>query len=198
MSSKSPTKPAANVAEIRRALDLLTVPGGVVEIRGVDVPGGKPHIVAGYFDDLARAAQAAAALDNRKPAGIYVVLNEINPRLLARSPNLLTDHLKQTTGDGHIFRRRWLPLDFDPIRPAGLSSTDAEHDAAREAAERCRNYLREDAGWPEPILADSGNGWHLLYSIDLPADDDHLVENCLKAIAAEDRHPERKDRPFGF
>jgi hypothetical protein len=180
-------KPAADVAEIRRTLDLLVVPGGVVEIRGLDIPAayGKPYTVAGYFTDMDKAAKAAAALDAKEPAGVYIVLNEINPRLLAWSPNKMTDRPKHTTGDTHILRRRWLPLDFDPIRPAGLSSTDAEHDAAGEVARRCAAWLHEDTGWPEPILADSGNGWHLLYSIDLPADDGGLVERCLQAIAKE-------------
>jgi hypothetical protein len=32
-------------------------------------------------------------------------------------------------------------------------------------------------------VADSGNGFHLLYRIDLPADDGELVKRCLKALA---------------
>ena len=36
-----------------------------------------------------------------------------------------------------------------------------------------------------PIIADSGNGWHLLYCIDLPADDGGLVARVLKALAAK-------------
>jgi putative DNA primase/helicase len=39
------------------------------------------------------------------------------------------------------------------------------------------------AGWPEPVYADSGNGAHLDYYVDLPADDGGLIENCLKALA---------------
>ncbi len=39
-------------------------------------------------------------------------------------------------------------------------------------------------GWPDPIAADSGNGWHLLYHIDLPAIDDGLVQRCLESLAA--------------
>jgi hypothetical protein len=38
-------------------------------------------------------------------------------------------------------------------------------------------------GWPTPILADSGNGGHLLYALDLPVDDGGLVQRCLEAIA---------------
>ncbi len=57
MNTTAPAKPAADIAEIRRALDLLTVPGGVVEIRGLHVPTGhgKPCTAAGYFTDLDKA-----------------------------------------------------------------------------------------------------------------------------------------------
>ena len=51
--------------------------------------------MAGYFTDPSKAAEMAAALDGRKPAGVYLVLNEINPALLARSPNKLTDILNR-------------------------------------------------------------------------------------------------------
>ncbi len=40
-------------------------------------------------------------------------------------------------------------------------------------------------GFPWPILADSGNGAHLLYRVDLPADDGGLSERCLLALAAK-------------
>ena len=151
-------KQQADLAEIRRALELLAVPGGVVEIRALKIPGrGKPHSAAGYFTDLDAAAQAAAALDARKAAGVYVVLNEIDRALLARSPNQITDHLEPTTSDTEIIRRRWFPLDFDPTRRSGISASDDEHCAAEDAARRCAAWL-SSLGWPAPILADNGNG----------------------------------------
>jgi hypothetical protein len=84
-----------------------------------------------------------------------------------------------------VLRRRWLPLDFDPVRPSGIPSTDSEHTAALERAQECRDWLAEQ-GWPEPVAADSGNGAHLLYAIDLPNDESAwtLVDRCLKAVAA--------------
>ena len=178
----------ANLTAIRQALDLLAVPGGMVEIRALDVPvkHGKPIIVAGYYSDLAAAAEAAAELDSRKPAGVYIVLNEINPSLLARSPNQLTDRPKATTSDGDIIRRRWLPIDFDPKRPAGISATEDEHCAAEDVARQCASCL-DSLGWPAPILADSGNGAHLLYRLDLPNDEASTatVKGVLAAVAAK-------------
>jgi hypothetical protein len=50
-------------------------------------------------------------------------------------------------------------------------------------------------GWPEPILGDSGNGYHLLYRIDLPTEESGLVRRVLHALAeAHDRHKVKIDR----
>src|SRR5205085_1865137 len=69
--------------------------------------------------------------------------------------------------DVDVERRRWLPFDFDPTRGAGTSSTAAELDAARLVMEAVRAFL-DSKGWPSPVVGMSGNGWHLLYPIDLP------------------------------
>ncbi len=170
----------------RQALDLLAVPGGVVEIRGLHVPTrhGKAMTVAGYFSDLNQAAQAAATLDSRKASGVYLVLNELTPALLARSPNVLTDGLQTTTSDNDIIRRQWLPLDFDAVRPAGISASEDEHAAAEDVGRQCAAWLSSQ-GWPEPMQGDSGNGWHVLYRVDLPNDQEaaNLVRTCLAALA---------------
>ena len=73
---------------------------------------------------------------------------------------------KHTASDGDIVRRCWLFIDFDPVRPAGISATDAEHEAALERARRCRDWLHA-RGWPAPLAADSGNGSHLAYRLGL-------------------------------
>jgi len=42
-------------------------------------------------------------------------------------------------------------------------------------------------GWPNPLLADSGNGAHLLYRIDLPNNTavTDLIQRCLQALATQ-------------
>jgi hypothetical protein len=74
-------------------------------------------------------------------------------------------------------------LDFDPVRPSGISSSDTEHAAALFKAHAVRDAMLGEE-WGVPILADSGNGAHLLYRVDLAADDGGLVEKILKALAA--------------
>ena len=170
-------------SEILRAVDLLA--GGVVEVRAL--ADGATH--SGYFDDYKALARAAEALDaDPAVAGIYVTLNTPNPALLARRANRIKLRLSRkdaTTADADIIRRRWFPVDIDPVRPSGVSSTDAEHDAAIAAASRIAAYLAEQ-GFPEPIRADSGNGAHLLYRIDLPNDEaaTALVKGALTTLDA--------------
>jgi len=170
---------------IRDAVNVLAASGSVVEVRAL--ADGVTH--SGYFDDYERLARAVEALDaDPSVAGIYVTLNTVNPALLARRANRIKMRLSRkdaTTADADILRRRWFPVDIDPVRPSGVSSTDAEHAAALAAAERIATYLTEQ-GFPSPIKADSGNGAHLLYRIDLPNDDaaTALVKGALATLDA--------------
>ncbi|MFA5296305.1 MAG: hypothetical protein WC382_12435 [Methanoregulaceae archaeon] len=170
---------------IRQAVRLLFTPGQVIEVRAISDDG----VASGYFDDPEQLASQVATLDGLPGVqGIYVTLNEVNPALLARRANRIRTRLSKkdaTTADADILRRRWFPIDVDPVRPSGVSSTDAEHQAALDTAVRVADYL-DGMGWPAPVAADSGNGAHLLYRIDLPNDDAcrDLVKRCLGVLAA--------------
>ncbi len=170
-------------AGIREALAVLCAPGKVVEVRAITDNG----MASGYFDNPDALAAAAEALDTSGTQGIYFTLNEVNPALLSRRANRIKGRLAKkdtTTADTDILRRRWFPIDIDPVRPSGVSSTDAEHQAAIVKAAEVAAYLGRERGWPAPVLADSGNGAHLLYRIDLPNDDvsRDLVKRCLEVL----------------
>lgn len=183
------TAAVTNVAEVERALHAILEPGQVFEIRALDVKQryGAPATVAGYFDadHIEEAAQAVAGL-NGTAKGVYFTPNPCKPDLLARCAYRIDRRGKAdpTTSDHEIERRCWLLVDCDPDRPAGICSTDAEHEAAHNLAQRIKTDLSA-AGWPDPFYSDSGNGAHLMYWIDLPVEDDGLVEQCLKALAAK-------------
>ena len=171
------------ISTIASALDLLFDPGRVIEVRAL--ADNCTH--SGYFTDTTALARCAEALDT-DPAvhGIYVTLNEVNPALLARRANRIKMHLSRsdtTTGDADITRRRWLPIDIDPVRPGGVSATDAEHDRALKKAEEIAAWLTA-LGFPAAVRGDSGNGAHLLYRIDLPNDEPskNLVKQCLVTL----------------
>ncbi len=164
---------------IPAALSALFEPEAVVELRAFS--GRKT--VSGYFDDHEVLAREAQKLDQRG-FQVYVTLNKVNPDLLARAANRIKEYPKSTTSDTDIIRIRWLPLDFDPARPSGVSSTEEEKKAAERLAREVREFTRE-RGWPDPVVGDSGNGFHLLYRVDLPATQASrdLVKNVLESLA---------------
>lgn len=171
---------------MRDCLDLLFRPGDVVELRALGKM--KNAVQSGYFKDFAKLADTLHVLDaTGEHKGIYLVLNKINPALYARSPDKLSAPRESiaTTSDADIQARRWLPVDFDAIRPAEISSSEEEHQAALQRANEVREALRA-IGWPEPVLADSGNGGHLVFAINLPNNDKstELIELVLKALDA--------------
>lgn len=168
-------------------LQTLFHPGDAFEVRvlsATSVGWRTPHTVAGYFD-YDHVADARVCIDALASyAGAYVTINPVNPALLSRAYNRLGAAQRDaTTSDGDILCRRWLFVDVDPVRPAGISATDDEKSAARETAECLRDSL-ESVSWPEPVMVDSGNGFYLLYRINLPADDGGLVSRVLKAMSA--------------
>lgn len=179
----------AIAAEVARYLGLLVQPGDVFEVRapkclerrGATYTG----TVSGYFThaSIQTAAGSIAELDESGLApGVYVTLNPVKPDLLARAANRLKRRAPETTADGDIVARRWLLIDVDPVRPSGVSATDEELELARQRANAILVFLSL-LHWPEPIVAMSGNGCHLLYRIDLPVDDQDLVRRILAAIA---------------
>ncbi len=182
MRPKASTERDTNFSAIRDAL--LLEPGSVAELRAIGRDG---RVASGYFDDPALLAEKAGALDeSRDYSGVYVTLNPVRPALLARRANRIEARLGRkdaTTADGDILRRRWLPIDIDPVRASGISATAGEHEDALAVAARTRAFL-DGLGWPAPVVADSGNGAHLLYRVDLPNDDEStaLVKAVLAAL----------------
>ncbi|MGA8597254.1 MAG: hypothetical protein WB676_21265 [Bryobacteraceae bacterium] len=177
--------------ELEHALDALAFlyqPGDIMEIRALEVgrtTDRSGYTLAGYFNiENTNAIAAAIRRVDGYATGVYAVLNKVNPVLQARANNRLAK-LKNVTTDADILEWRWLYIDCDPVRPAGISSSDPEHAAALIRAQEIRQLLDEE-GWPEPLYADSGNGAHLLYrlqSMELHMAD-VLVKACLQALAA--------------
>lgn len=168
--------------EIKKAVGVLFQTEQVVEIRAFTQ--GRPRW-SGYFDDLDILITKVDALStDTSIEGIYLTLNPCNPELLARQCNSLGP-VQKTTADADIVRRTWMLIDVDPVRRSGISATENEHATAFLTANAIRDYLK-GLGWPAPVLADSGNGAHLLYRVDLPNDKvaTSLIHRCLRSLNA--------------
>jgi hypothetical protein len=179
-------------------------PGEVIEIRALGCFEKRPElwsgyakgIVSGYFDNhnffcaSLKGLINLAAADPQNRIHIYMTLQVINPHLLARANNRLIATSK-TTADKDVIKYRWLPIDLDPVRPSGISSSDEELEKARQLSEFISIHL--SSRFSSPIKAMSGNGYHLLYPLrdlieDLSAQNkqtQNQVKEILEALSSQ-------------
>lgn len=182
----------------RRVYEQFFHPGEVVEIRAIGGmkgksslwsgwAGGQKPVVAGYFDNAAAFHEAANGLDKAGAHGVYFTLNPVDPALIARASNRLSAEIS-TTSDKDVKCIRWLPIDLDPVRVSGVSSTNEELERAKGVARQIAERLEDKYGFPPGIRAMSGNGYHILYRLkDLENDDttEGKMKKLLWALARD-------------
>lgn len=180
------TAPPSALALIRAGFDALTArtfaTEGIVEVSMLKSSKGT---VVGYFDSPKTAIDAlVAAPPALAPEGVYVTLNPLDPALLARAVNRFQEFAKHRATDRDVTRRLWLPFDFDPVRPAGISAMHKEYDVALARADDVERLLTSH-GWPVPMRGSGGNSPHLIYAIDLPndAEIDKLLDKLYLGLA---------------
>lgn len=175
--------PYINDSEVLKALSLIVEPGEIFELRILN-NNKKTDIRSGYFKDPDIALEELKK-QNLQGCNVYIVLNSINDACSARQQFGKFLQGCTTTSDNDIVGRNWLPIDIDPVRPAGTSSSEAELKEAYAVMEKVFKYL-ESMGFNRPIMATSGNGWHLLYKIALAntSENKELVGNVLKTLNA--------------
>jgi hypothetical protein len=180
--------------QVAEWLKLFVEPSQVVELRALNVPlpSGAKLTWSGFYDwgGLEKMAADAEGL-TADAEGVYFTLNPLDTSLLARRYNK-AGQAKDTAADTDVLRRRWLLVDADPVRKSGISATNEEKQQAWATMRAVHGWLAE-RGWPEPILADSGNGYHLLYRIDLRRRWPREVHPrstgaTIRQRAGEDRH----------
>jgi len=179
--------------EVRRTLEVLVPRGSIIEIRVLDgvLKGQNPNFTntySGYFDNSDCVITALHTLDS--VLGIYVTMNPVNQELLSRSYNNLRKNINMTS-DKDIVGRTRLLVDIDPLRASGTSATDAAKAKAKIVARDIFNHLK-GTNWTTPICADSGNGVHMIFPINLPTNDGGKVQATLEALARQFDTPEVK------
>lgn len=158
--------------EIRKAICTLKSDNQLFEIRIIQ---GRIS-ASGYFDnadDLIKALRNNAGyLTN---ANAYMTLHQLHDGCRARLQwNKFIDSGRAkipTTSDHDVLRYKYIPIDLDPVRPSGISSNAEELKSAETVARQVVAHMRRE-GFTEFIEAFSGNGYHLLYPIDLPNNED--------------------------
>ena len=170
-----------NETELRRALSIIH--DGLFEIRALKK--SPKRTLSGYFRDVDTAVTALMSNSiNLQGFNVYMTLNAIRPECYDRSQKDRMTIPEVTTNDDVIIGYKWLFVDLDPVRPADLSSTDAQIDKAKAKARKILVYLKR-IGFEDPVIAMSGNGIHLLYRISLEnnANNEDLIQRCLQALS---------------
>lgn len=165
-----------NETQIRYAYETFKNNSELVEIRVV----GK-WSQSGYFtnvDDIIKEIKRYSG------SNIYFTLNSVSEACYSREQrDRIIDRPKNTTSDNDIVRRNWFLIDIDSKRSTGVSATDKEKKESFLVGRKIYRFMR-DLGFAEPVSADSGNGLHLLYKIDLPNDVESrtLIKNSLEVL----------------
>lgn len=173
----------ASVAEIQRGIDAMFDPNDILEVRVPNAHGIKGSTIAGtFYASSPELAKTIADLSG-KHSNIYYMLNPVNPEL--GQPLNEVAQVSSTTSDKDIAWRKKFLIDCDPIREAQTSATDEEKAHSLAQARAVFSYLKS-LGWPDSFVGDSGNGYHVIPSIDLPNDNESkvLIKAVLKSLAA--------------
>jgi len=95
--------------------------------------------------------------------GYYFTPNSLDPNIIFRSKNEF--NYGECAKDKDIIKINYILLDFDPIRPSGISSTNEEKILAYELLKEVMHELNLFNLNP-CIISDSGNGFHLMFRND--------------------------------
>lgn len=166
-----------NETQIRYTFELLKQPNELIEVRCITSKSN----FSGYFKNVDNIIRELPKFSN---GNVYFVLNKISDACYSREQTeYFIEKAKNTTSDNDIELRNWLLIDVDPKRPAGVSSTDTEKSNAKSVINKVFAFLR-DIGFSEPIVCDSGNGFHLLYKISLENNEQNklLIQVILQLL----------------
>lgn len=175
-----------DVEDIKKTYETFRTDNGLIEVRIFNTLSGNENY-SGIFDNEESLINEIKKFD-RQPYNIYFIFNELKD-----ATNGLPQINKFLRGakaisDKNIKYRRWLFLDFDPIREGDvkdIASSDEETERAHQMALDVRRFLIQ-RGFKQPIVCFSGNGYHELYRIDnIECTDevDNDIKNFLAYIA---------------
>lgn len=142
---------------------------------------------SGYFkspDAILNAIEPYLGMDDEQ---FYFVLNKIDDACYGRQQSeKLLKSPKITTNDNDIVRRRWVMVDFDPVRKSGTNSSQEEYNLAMEKAGKVYHFLLEK-GFADCVICNSGNGVHLQYKVDLPNDEEttEIIKKFFQYLGQE-------------
>lgn len=168
-----------NTNEIKKFFEVIKGNNQLTEVR---ILGDKGKTFSGYFTNVDEMIKCLSPYDGYN---IYFTLNQVKEACASRTQaNQIVQSPKTTTSDIDISAREWVLIDLDPKRPADTNSTNEEKIKTQSVVNRIFEFLR-NVGFATPIVADSSNGYHLLYKVAMnntPENTD-LVKKFLNALS---------------
>lgn len=165
------------------------------EIRGIGVLNGSKKIVSAWFSSV---GNLITELERYEADSMqwYFVFNGVNPyNLEAKMCNNQCinkfNSTKHSISDSDIEFRRWIMIDIDPKRKSGVSSSDEELALANKVSECVYQFLSNN-GFPRPVLAMSGSGYHLMYPccVAVSEESDVMIKDFLSVLSMLFSSPE--------
>ena len=157
-------------SEALSALELIHGGSQAFEIRilvpSTDPKWPRPTIWSGVFNDTTEAYDEIVNF-RQSWSACYFTINcttlDVTGKISRKTKDIVC------TSDSDVVARNWLWIDIDPIRYEGDVWVDSKRPSSKEelsiAEDTAKSVARfmQNRGMPEPVLACSGNGWHLLW-----------------------------------
>ena len=174
-------------AHICKALSMLhdSAPLELLACKDKGVP------MVGFFDNVEAAAAEAVAW-NEKGFNVFTNLNKIDldeeMRGALNKPLQTAGRELRCANKGDVMEVNWLLVDVDPVRACDnqhVPSTDDEQGCSYEVAKAIQKFICDELGGTLPLFATSGNGYHLLWHVDLPVNEkiEEIAKKFLLALA---------------
>lgn len=130
-----------------------------------------------HFDksEIGQAVQWSMANNGKRD--VYININRIEEDYQQQHHSRIGEH--------DIDRRIWLLIDLDAEGGKKTNPPKENIDMAMAIAEQIKEDLETLYLWPKPLIAATGNGYHMLYPISCKADDatDTLIQQVTEYIA---------------
>jgi hypothetical protein len=150
---------------IQETINKLFAADDILEIRAIDNSG---KVYAGFFDKHHHKEMISEIIRLNNFANVFIVLNhfadDYSSQDKYKNINVISDKNLNLTKSADIKNVDYFLVDIDPVRPSGVSSTNEELEAAWLVCDQVKTYL-SSLEFNCPIIAMSGNGYHLLYPI---------------------------------
>ena len=171
-----------NAAEVSRVIQTMKPNGRLFECR---IIYNSKQTYSGYFTSAGTLLSAIEKVRDYGGRNVYITLNKLNPQCYARiQHDRFIKNAEATTSDGDVESYDWLLVDLDPKRPAKTSATDEQIEAARVLCGKIMQFM-SNVGFEQPIIGFSGNGYHLLYKINLANTNENkgILKTALEVLS---------------